>query len=241
MLTGASEQGLSLMEKYIENTSDVQTVCLILLHSLPNSICFDSKAQYWLENYRNLLNFWRLWDERGTFDIKWYTTIRNSRLLGLRSSNSGSANPSHDQVVQGSLATAMHHSAPSLFIACSFCDTNIAQPFRSAVPRRPMYQSHLKKPQHSRVQSCPGCRKALPRCAVCLAQMGTLASFHPPQADKAITGSRPKINPISLWFSWCQRCKHGGHALHLMEWFREHPICPVTSCPCKCITLDHLP
>ena len=22
------------------------------------------------------------------------------------------------------------------------------------------------------------------------------------------------------WFTWCQSCRHGGHAQHITEWFR---------------------
>ena len=37
-------------------------------------------------------------------------------------------------------------------------------------------------------------------------------------------GNKPRNdfqqNPFDNWFTWCQNCKHGGHALHLIEWFR---------------------
>ena len=36
------------------------------------------------------------------------------------------------------------------------------------------------------------------------------------------------------WFSWCQICRHGGHSIHLQEWFQEHTECPVTDCKCNC-------
>jgi len=38
----------------------------------------------------------------------------------------------------------------------------------------------------------------------------------------------------------CQTCRHGGHAIHILEWFlgedgrRTHSICPVADCNCKC-------
>lgn len=36
------------------------------------------------------------------------------------------------------------------------------------------------------------------------------------------------------WFAWCQRCKHGGHAGHLAQWFSSHSKCAVVECQCNC-------
>lgn len=40
-----------------------------------------------------------------------------------------------------------------------------------------------------------------------------------------------------LW-TWCQSCKHGGHASHLAEWFASKTVCPVAECLCHCTRLD---
>ncbi|EGZ26906.1 hypothetical protein PHYSODRAFT_445171, partial [Phytophthora sojae] len=40
--------------------------------------------------------------------------------------------------------------------------------------------------------------------------------------------------PFVEWFTWCQSCKHGGHAHHLADWFKSHSVCPVTDCNCHC-------
>ena len=38
----------------------------------------------------------------------------------------------------------------------------------------------------------------------------------------------------------CQTCRHGGHAVHILEWFlnedgrRTHEVCPVGDCNCRC-------
>ncbi|EEY58309.1 uncharacterized protein PITG_00961 [Phytophthora infestans T30-4] len=44
--------------------------------------------------------------------------------------------------------------------------------------------------------------------------------------------------PFVEWFTWCQSCKHGGHAHHLADWFKAHTVCPVTDCNCQCQHLD---
>lgn len=33
----------------------------------------------------------------------------------------------------------------------------------------------------------------------------------------------------------CRRCRHGGHASHVLEWFRRgNDECPVADCDCNC-------
>ncbi|KAI9317908.1 hypothetical protein BX666DRAFT_1856189 [Dichotomocladium elegans] len=43
---------------------------------------------------------------------------------------------------------------------------------------------------------------------------------------------------FDLWFTWCQTCRHGGHAVHIFDWFRNHTSCPVSSCNCHCYNLS---
>ncbi|CAM9894124.1 unnamed protein product, partial [Chrysoparadoxa australica] len=40
------------------------------------------------------------------------------------------------------------------------------------------------------------------------------------------------------WFTWCQSCKHGGHAHHIADWFRGHDECGVSGCDCQCMGQD---
>ena len=46
------------------------------------------------------------------------------------------------------------------------------------------------------------------------------------------------VTRFGEWFTWCQTCRHGGHAEHLLDWFKAHAVCPVTGCVCKCGSLD---
>ena len=59
-----------------------------------------------------------------------------------------------------------------------------------------------------------------------------------------------KISKLQLWISnflfwkiknralvWCQNCKHGGHTNHILEWFKENQICPISNCMCSCSLL----
>lgn len=63
------------------------------------------------------------------------------------------------------------------------------------------------------MSSCPNCRKPLPRCAICLMHMGTtVGEQHHEESNKVIE--------FSHWFTWCQSCRHGGHASHITHWFK---------------------
>ncbi len=43
---------------------------------------------------------------------------------------------------------------------------------------------------------------------------------------------------FSDWWTWCQSCRHGGHASHLAAWFKGHDVCPISGCGCRCRVLD---
>lgn len=68
-------------------------------------------------------------------------------------------------------------------------------------------------------------------------------------------GDGTKLVDFSHWFTWCQTCRHGGHASHMVHWFkyvatvfvivlfnsyicRQHLECPVTACQCRCFSID---
>ena len=89
-----------------------------------------------------------------------------------------------------------------------------------------------------KVQACPQCRKTLPRCAVCLLSMGTHSGLML-STQRPAEGSR-RATPFKTAFTWCQTCRHGGHAEHITDWFAEHPDCPISGCGCKCATVDPL-
>lgn len=100
------------------------------------------------------------------------------------------------------------------------------------------------------MNQCPNsfCKKALPRCSVCLLSMG---SINPTVAITASGKNRKGINTnidsdVSMprlnfgdWWTWCQSCGHGGHAGHLASWFDSHVTCPVSDCGCNCLLRDY--
>uniref|UniRef100_A0A8W8M393 GATOR2 complex protein MIO zinc-ribbon like domain-containing protein n=1 Tax=Magallana gigas TaxID=29159 RepID=A0A8W8M393_MAGGI len=126
------------------------------------------------------------------------------------------------------------------FVSCNFCGKSIACNMPVASRARPhnSYSAGTLTSTKPKISCCPGCRKPLPRCSLCLTHLGTPSgSALYTQKDK--TTYSAKMTAIDDWFTWCQSCRHGGHASHLLEWFAEHSECPVTGCNCKCSTLDH--
>mmetsp|Transcript_35267 Transcript_35267/g.73415 ORF Transcript_35267/g.73415 Transcript_35267/m.73415 type:complete len:382 (-) Transcript_35267:533-1678(-) len=41
-------------------------------------------------------------------------------------------------------------------------------------------------------------------------------------------------NAVKGFFTWCNRCGHGGHTSHMMEFFQVSKECP-TGCGCQCV------
>ncbi|KAI8913537.1 hypothetical protein EDD86DRAFT_187402 [Gorgonomyces haynaldii] len=103
---------------------------------------------------------------------------------------------------------------PQVYIRCNFCNTSIAPGSASKTKKGPL---QLNKQSGSSV--CTNCRKPLPKCALCLLPLGTATN---------------QDSRFDLWFTWCQTCRHGGHAIHMFDWFRGHQKCPVAGCDCFC-------
>ncbi|XP_042899420.1 GATOR2 complex protein MIOS-B isoform X2 [Parasteatoda tepidariorum] len=205
LLTGLTNDGLFLIQRYVDTTGDVQTASLIILHTLPSQVCRDPRAQSWVENYRQLLDTWMLWTHRAMFDVNWYN--KNTQI----------SKPTQQ-----------------IFVSCNFCRRSVS----NFLQLRPISGSN-RVPASSanrKITCCPGCRKPLPRCSLCLCHMGTAAGL--PMQRQAENEERKKMTDFSNWLTWCQTCRHGGHSAHILEWFRNHNECPVTGCMCKCMSLD---
>ncbi|CAH1154363.1 unnamed protein product [Phaedon cochleariae] len=195
LVTGNSAEGLKLLQKYLDNTADIQSTTLIATRAF-HQYLGTQLVKNWIANYRDLLNIWRMFHERADFDI----------MLA-------SFKPSEKPPQQ-------------VYVSCNFCGKSISA-FLSGQDRNRQLL-HKSASGKIKLSSCPNCRKPLPRCAICLQHMGTITAGE--------TGT--KLTPFEEWFSWCQTCRHGGHAGHICEWFEEHQECPVSGCSCRCFAID---
>lgn len=210
LLTGLSSEGIDLLEKYIDNTSDVQTAAVTAVFSGTAQGSKDDRVQTWIYNYRMLLDQWALWHQRARFD-----NVTQQCEPGVP-------------------------IPPQVYISCNFCGKSVNSGRGFRMPERSMFNPFARTPQQQRIKisCCPSCRKSLPRCAVCLGTLGTASSSASPGEHPSPKHGQSKLSPHQDWFSWCQTCRHGGHAGHITEWFREHGDCPVTGCTCRCMAID---
>ena len=117
------------------------------------------------------------------------------------------------------------------------------------------YLSSWLRRQKPVLTCCPACRKPLPRCYVCLLPLSCLNPYLELQRnqmigrasssvsgrsssgadnDKAASLASLPSHPFADWFTWCQRCKHGGHSHHVAQWFETNRECGVSGCSCPC-------
>lgn len=195
LLTGATVDGIQLLQAFVDKTDDVQTAALIGAKIMPSQCLKDNRLQTWIEIMKNLMNIWGMYEKRAAFDIS------------------------------TSSSKTTQKTPKSIFLLCTFCGKSVSASAHEDIRVRNQMQG-------SKLSACPHCRKPLPRCALCLLHMGTSlpsSTYNP---------SNIKSRPVSSWMTWCQSCRHGGHLVHIQEWFKSHTECPVTCCNCKCFAVD---
>jgi len=211
VLSGGDSEVLQVLQSYLDRTADVQTVSWLAVRLLSVEAANTEQVAGWLESYRTLLDQWAMFSLRTELDI----------------------------AVTGAGCTSQDSS--QVFVCCHFCGKSIS-PWYKGLPRGGQTGSLTRQGvggNKPKIQSCPYCKKPLPRCAVCLVNMGTASGTSGVNLDNmASSGRDVKLTNFSSWFTWCQTCRHGGHAGHLTQWFSEHSDCPVTGCTCKCAQLD---
>lgn len=230
LLTGLTSDGLGLIQSHVDKTGDIQTASLLSLHTSSVEASKDPRMQQWVHSYRSLLDSWRLWTQRAKFDVQLY---------------------------KGTPASGFEKPAQQVYASCNFCGKSLSVYSGSGKGgKNPQGGNRAANPNiKSKLSGCPNCRKPLPRCAVCMMDLGSpLASWGGPTAVRATTSASSgkkggelvsKSHPFASWIIWCQTCRHGGHSGHLLDWFGEHTECPVTGCTCRCLNLDtighHIP
>ena len=130
---------------------------------------------------------------------------------------------------------------PSMNARCNYC--NIPLPLSRLRRQEGMVNSWLSR-QKPVLSCCPGCKKSLPRCSICHIQLKCLNPYPELKRERDNNNKISNNNSSSLadlanlpfaeWFTWCVKCKHGGHAHHLARWFETRDVCPVSQCDCRC-------
>ncbi|ORX45946.1 WD40 repeat-like protein [Piromyces finnis] len=260
LLTGLTPLGIDLFEQYINKTGDIQTTCLVLSQVVPK-VFSSNKVVEWVENYRLLLDRWQLFHIRVYFDIaRRKITDSIGDELSNQLNNKLTLNNQSNSSPNTYLSTIPIPS--QIYVRCNFCNQSIthnllnssktngpntvpgnANVLAATTPNGTPGASNNSTvvPKQYKSSACPNCRKALPRCSLCMLLMGTpIDTIQNQKKGNHINISEYEDpqNSFNYWFTWCQSCFHGGHAIHMMEWFENHDECPVSNCNCKCKLLE---
>lgn len=64
-VSGMSHEGVELLQRYVDRTGDVQTASIVAVHCIPEpEFTRDSHVNNWIIAYQDLLDTWRLWNQR---------------------------------------------------------------------------------------------------------------------------------------------------------------------------------
>lgn len=245
IVTGITADGRSLIQRYVDNTTDVQTAALIA--SLdpvdsPSEAAAAAAAEHWTYSYRHLLNMWRMFSVRCLFDIARATNRSTKQLprfseigkkiavqpadlrctfchqnIGYETSRSHTNIPSSTGVIGVKNPSVIAPAIPGVGTGIGAAVATAAANKASTGNASQARLIHTK---------CSRCGNLLPRCCLCRMTLGT-----------PMTTSDTEPLPASgfaHWFSWCQTCGHGGHVEHLDSWFTNHDECPIPGCDCNC-------
>eukprot|EP01028_Stygiella_incarcerata_P000319 TRINITY_DN10356_c0_g2_i1.p1 TRINITY_DN10356_c0_g2~~TRINITY_DN10356_c0_g2_i1.p1 ORF type:complete len:932 (-),score=226.96 TRINITY_DN10356_c0_g2_i1:4-2799(-) len=209
-IVGLGKEGQDLIHTYMERTGDIQSVVLFAFSCAPFHEVLFSQYPKWAHVYNTLLDRWMLW------------SIHIRGITG-------------------------HVTGQEISLECRTCWKTAKRGSKNALDDHPMgigksssLSSSAPAPSYEQSQTgrtdiCRHCKNPYPLCSVCQMPLGS------PVVDKHAEGERPlPEDEMNHWFTWCQRCKHGGHVGHLRDWFRMSDVCPVKGCECCCQALDHV-
>jgi len=242
--------GLQLIQTYVNRTGDLQTAALASHLVVPTRLR-HATAERWVDSYRRLLDRWALFKVRVELDISRGQRARQISSIFPSSTSTTTVGPTGFLLPNVSKKVSAPHenmAPPQLMLRCQHCHevvsdgpNVISQLARIADRNPPMLPtSSFSSPgfpppnalagpkslapgnnglsiQSRQTNRCRVCGKGLPKCSICLVPL-------------TINDSRT----ASVW-AWCHRCRHVGHAHHLMAWFdRGNRVCPVSGCDCLC-------
>ena len=69
IVTGLTLSGMDVLQSYVDRTGDVQSAAILSAYVCPQRFK-DKRAERWLDNYRDLLDGFKLYHHRVGFDIE---------------------------------------------------------------------------------------------------------------------------------------------------------------------------
>lgn len=263
--SGPSE-GMKLLQTYVDQTADVQTAALASAMVVPGRFV-DRRAGEWVDAYRSFLDRWEMFHERARFDIArgryaggtaWNNVpgIPGTPTLGQTKENKGLDIPPQIAVRCNFCGTSIQHRAKGnrrdfKAIACPSCKKPLPRCALCLMPMGtwpvnletvnggaggPNDRPGIGVSSASSPTSSPA-KKDLPVAATPGLQTPIFRGSSIKKPGEAGGPGPTVLTGFDAWFTWCVRCRHGGHNLHVREWFAEHRVCPVSGCGCRCAAL----
>ena len=199
LLTGCGPNACPMFQQYIDNCNDLQSVVLLACsigitdhHQLigdqnnNGSGCRSSKKiQEWIHLYRDLLNRLQLWLIRAKFDVARAKQMKRlkkrikkerHRHQKINDSNDVASSSSIGSTAQTALSLPEQKAInfiqrPQVAARCNHCKASFQ--LNDLLADASIKRSDWLAKQPAKMLSCPlpKCKKALPRCSICLLPM----------------------------------------------------------------------
>lgn len=114
IITGLMRPGMDILQSYVDRTGDVQTAAILSAYVSPAKFP-DFRVERWLEAYRDLLDGFKLFHHRVSFDIERGHIIQ-------------------DAVQNGDVAP-FEWTPRQILIRCNYCNKSISVPGSAASPK----------------------------------------------------------------------------------------------------------
>lgn len=122
IVTGLTRQGLNVVQAFVDRTGDVQTAAILGSYVHPIKLK-DTKAEKWLQTYRDLLDGFKLHHERVGFDIE------RGQLLS--------------DAIQGGYPVSEEWVPRQIMIRCNYCSKPVNGPVDDTVTQKGRVRSIL--------------------------------------------------------------------------------------------------
>ncbi|KAI1821350.1 WD repeat domain-containing protein [Xylaria intraflava] len=219
VLTGITDNLVSIFAKYIEKFKDVQTATIVLSICSPRYIN-DYRCQVWRNAYRAYLQRHKAFIQRTKFEVE---STKKSKRGGVPT-----IKPPSRQIALRCVYCDAEYELASKLGAAGISSASVPPTPTAQKPKQKSVPNPLVVTSINAGVSCPNCGRHLPRCVVCLEVVGI------PRSDKPELSPDPQIRLAAKFPTFCLKCDHVLHLDHARQWFARHLECPVPECRCRC-------
>ncbi|KIW06348.1 uncharacterized protein PV09_02810 [Verruconis gallopava] len=216
VLTGLSDQSITLFSNYIRKFNDLQTAVLAMSFTCPLYLD-DFRFDMWKETYKLQMQTWRAFHER-------------TKYLEAHAQTS----KTHDGRLFGTV-----DERPAT-LRCPHCLNPLAQRTMQNAPDGSVVTSSASTREYTHGvlakngQICAYCGHKMPVCGICSLP---LASPDPRRLNSATSKKLEEEDSIARQAVRCSTCGHTFHGHHARDWFARHKTCPELDCNCMCASL----